>query len=149
MVNFEILWHNINPERYWELASVAPLTSNILSLMAEQEQDEMPELEPAGMLAGEIEGGNAKSSIQPPPRSSAFAGTTPGVLPPSLPQCQTPHVPGVVYESLVDRLAGAFLAHYFPATHQFLLQPQHTFRREAPEAALREVGESQGFRKQL
>ncbi|KAJ6612575.1 hypothetical protein B0H10DRAFT_2222922 [Mycena sp. CBHHK59/15] len=52
-----------------------------------------------------------------------------------------PHVPGVVYESLVDRLAGAFLAHYFPATHQFLLQPQHTFRREAPEAALREVGE--------
>ncbi|KAJ6580320.1 hypothetical protein B0H10DRAFT_1962554 [Mycena sp. CBHHK59/15] len=60
MVNFEILWHNINPEGYWELASVAPLTSNILSLMAEQEQDEMPELEPAGMLAGEIEGGNGR-----------------------------------------------------------------------------------------
>ncbi|KAJ6596561.1 hypothetical protein B0H10DRAFT_1960099 [Mycena sp. CBHHK59/15] len=36
MVNFEILWHNINPEGYWELASVAPLTSNILSLMAER-----------------------------------------------------------------------------------------------------------------
>ncbi|KAJ6607743.1 hypothetical protein B0H10DRAFT_2194733, partial [Mycena sp. CBHHK59/15] len=28
--------------------------------MAEQEQDEMPELEPAGMLAGEIEGGNVQ-----------------------------------------------------------------------------------------
>ncbi|KAJ7504603.1 hypothetical protein B0H11DRAFT_2273231 [Mycena galericulata] len=52
-----------------------------------------------------------------------------------------PHAPGVVYESLVDRLGGTLLTHYFPASHQFLLQPQHTFRREASEAALRMVGE--------
>ncbi|KAJ6627469.1 hypothetical protein B0H10DRAFT_1941201 [Mycena sp. CBHHK59/15] len=62
MANVEILWHNINPEGYSELASVAPLTFHILALMAEQEQDEMPELEPAGMLIGEIEGGNGQSS---------------------------------------------------------------------------------------
>ncbi|KAJ6598612.1 hypothetical protein B0H10DRAFT_1959351 [Mycena sp. CBHHK59/15] len=42
MANVEILWHNINPEGYLELASVAPLTFHILALMAEQEQDEMP-----------------------------------------------------------------------------------------------------------
>ncbi|KAJ6573689.1 hypothetical protein B0H10DRAFT_1963940 [Mycena sp. CBHHK59/15] len=59
MLDFEDSMAQHKPEGYWELASVAPLTSNILSLMAEQEQDEMPELEPAGMLAGEIEGGNA------------------------------------------------------------------------------------------
>ncbi|KAJ7635599.1 hypothetical protein DFH06DRAFT_1220967 [Mycena polygramma] len=32
-------------------------------------------------------------------------------------------------------LAGAFLTHYFPASHQLLLQPQHTFRKEASPAA--------------
>ncbi|KAF7341085.1 hypothetical protein MSAN_02094600 [Mycena sanguinolenta] len=48
---------------------------------------------------------------------------------------QPPDSPGVLYESMVDRLACAFFAHYFPPTHQFLLQPQHTFRRVAPEDA--------------
>ncbi|KAJ7065453.1 hypothetical protein C8F01DRAFT_746403 [Mycena amicta] len=52
-----------------------------------------------------------------------------------------PEMPGVVYESIVDRLAGTFATHYFPTTHQFLLQPQHTFRIEAPEAAQKQVGE--------
>ncbi|KAK7063566.1 hypothetical protein R3P38DRAFT_3415638 [Favolaschia claudopus] len=33
----------------------------------------------------------------------------------------------------VDRLACAWLSIYFPATHQFLIQPQHTFRALAPE----------------
>ncbi|KAJ6576780.1 hypothetical protein B0H10DRAFT_1963353 [Mycena sp. CBHHK59/15] len=78
-------------------------------------------------------------SLHPDPRH------VPGMLPAYfLRVCQNvrpAHSPGIVYEALVDRLAGAFLAHYFPATHQFLLQPQHTFRREAPDAALRTVGD--------
>ncbi|KAJ7768159.1 hypothetical protein DFH07DRAFT_954734 [Mycena maculata] len=52
-----------------------------------------------------------------------------------------PKSAGLVYESMVDRLACAFLGLYFPPTHQFLLQPQHTFRVLAPqqvEAAQRE-----------
>jgi hypothetical protein len=52
----------MNPEGYWELASVAPLIPTILSLMAEQEQDEIPELEPAMIIAGENEGGTGQSS---------------------------------------------------------------------------------------
>ncbi|KAF7371717.1 hypothetical protein MVEN_00028200 [Mycena venus] len=48
---------------------------------------------------------------------------------------QPPDSPGVLYESMVDRLACTFLGHYFPPTHQFLLQPQHTFRKVVPEEA--------------
>ncbi|KAF7372529.1 hypothetical protein MVEN_00115100 [Mycena venus] len=44
-----------------------------------------------------------------------------------------PRLPGIIYESMVDRLACAFLGHYLPTSHQFLLQPQHTFRRIATE----------------
>ncbi|KAJ7923281.1 hypothetical protein B0H13DRAFT_2403854 [Mycena leptocephala] len=41
--------------------------------------------------------------------------------------------PGLIYEATVDRLAGAFFGFYLPPSHQFLLQPQHTFRALAPE----------------
>ncbi|KAF7371749.1 hypothetical protein MVEN_00031400 [Mycena venus] len=41
--------------------------------------------------------------------------------------------PGLIYEATVDRLAGTFFGFYLPPTHQFLLQPQHTFRALAPE----------------
>ena len=63
----------------------------------------------------------------------------PGLPPPYLLRVfrnvQPPESPGVLYESMVDRLACTFLGHYFPPTHQFLLQPQHTFRKVAPEEA--------------
>ncbi|KAJ7029062.1 hypothetical protein C8F04DRAFT_1398582 [Mycena alexandri] len=43
---------------------------------------------------------------------------------------------GLIYEATVDRLAGAFLGFYLPPSHQFLLQPQHTFRALAPEEVI-------------
>ncbi|KAJ7252935.1 hypothetical protein C8J57DRAFT_1237756 [Mycena rebaudengoi] len=44
-----------------------------------------------------------------------------------------PRLPGIIYESMVDHLACVFLGDYLPTSHQFLLQPQHTFRRIVPE----------------
>jgi hypothetical protein len=44
-----------------------------------------------------------------------------------------PDGPGLIYEATVDRLVCAFFQHYLPYTHQFLLQPQQTFRGLAPE----------------
>ncbi|KAF7373581.1 hypothetical protein MSAN_00568500 [Mycena sanguinolenta] len=47
-------------------------------------------------------------------------------------QTRPPTSAGYIYEATVDRLACAFFTVYLPITHQFLLQPQHTFRALAP-----------------
>ncbi|KAJ7361429.1 hypothetical protein DFH08DRAFT_373956 [Mycena albidolilacea] len=44
-----------------------------------------------------------------------------------------PDTPGLMYEATVDRLTCAFFTFYLPPTHQFLLQPQHTFRALAAD----------------
>ncbi|KAJ7765814.1 hypothetical protein DFH07DRAFT_1058752 [Mycena maculata] len=61
-----------------------------------------------------------KPKIMPPFLLNAFRNTHPA------------NRPGLIYEATVDRLACAFVSFYLPPTHQFLVQPQHTFRALAP-----------------
>ncbi|KAJ6528030.1 hypothetical protein B0H19DRAFT_1334158 [Mycena capillaripes] len=44
-----------------------------------------------------------------------------------------PSKTGFMYEATVDKLACALFTLYLPPTHQFLVQPQHTFRALAPD----------------